>query len=292
MPTVEETQAAAAVMAANNPYVNQQPQQSAPPPQQQPAQQQPAQGQAPTGQQPSGQQQPAQQPHPDFAKGPAQPGEHRPANIWIPPDEWAQTQAEIRSMREWKQKHDQELEAKERERLKVMAEKGQIEQALNEVNAMHEKKQHELQTKLEQRERAWLAEKTTQAINEVMAGRTFIGQNEEARNRTAGMVRKLLELEIESVIGPTGAPITRDRVTLRPAADYLKERLTSPESEFAAFLAPNKPSGGSGTDGTRPPATPNTPPPVALSPDETVKAWQATKQPIASFGLFPQQRKA
>lgn len=106
------------------------------------------------------------------------------------------------------------------------------------------------------------------------------------------MVRKLLELEIESVIGPEGAPITRDRTTLRPAADYLKERLTSSESEFAAFLAPNKPSGGSGTDGTRPPATPNTPPPVAMSPDETVKAWQATKQSVPSFGLFPQQRKA
>lgn len=174
-----------------------------------------------------------------------------------------------------------------------MAEKGQIEQAFTEMKAINDRKQQELQAKLEQRERVWLEKERTQVINEVMAGRNFLGKDEEARMRTANMVRKLLELEIEAIINPaTGEPNVRDRKTLRPAIEYLKERLTAPDSEFAALLAPNKPSGGSGTDGTRPPATPNTPPPVAMSPDETVKAWQAMKQPITAVGLSPILRQA
>jgi hypothetical protein len=189
--------------------------------------------------------------HPDFAKPPAVQGENRQANIWVPPDVWAQQQQQIQELRQWKDQHDKVLEAKENERLKIMAEKGQIEQAFTESNAAHDKRLTEVKAQLDQRERAWLDEKRNQAINEAMTGRIFVGQDDNARTRTAAMVRTLLEREVEAVIGPSGAPIVRDRTTLRPAAEYLRERLTAPDSEFAVLLAPSKSGGGAGTDGTR-----------------------------------------
>jgi hypothetical protein len=167
------------------------------------------------------------------------------------PDEWAAHQQEVKTLKEWKQQNDQILEMKENERLRALAEKGQVEQAFNEVKTANEKRMAELNTRLEQRERAWLDERRTQTINEAMAGLIFVGKDDEARSRTAAMVRRLLELDIEAVIGPTGAPNVRDRKTLQPASDYLKMRLTAPDSEFAALLAPRAPGGGSGTDGTR-----------------------------------------
>jgi hypothetical protein len=229
---------------------------------------------------------PLTQPHPELSRPPASTN-----NVWIPPDQWASTQEQLRTLKEWKDQNDQILEMKENERLRIMAEKGQVEEAFKQVNLINERKMSEMRTQLEQRERSWLEEKRTQAINEVMAGRQFIGKDDEARTRTAAMVRKLLELEVEAIIGPSGAPLVRDRVTLRPAADYLRERLTAPESEFAALLAPNKPGGGSGTDGTRPPATPTTAPQAPMSPEETIRAWQASATTPA-IGLFAQQKKA
>lgn len=277
MPTAEETAAAAASLTPPNPYVQ--------PPVQ--PQGQPAQGQQPPQGQP-----PPTQPHPDFARPPAQQGEQRSANIWVKPEEWTAQQARLQALEEYKSQQDQIMELKEAERLRIMAEKGQVEEAFKQMKAMSDKSLQTIQAERDQIKQAWLSKEKTLVVNEVLAGRQFVGKDAEARNRTATAVRKVLELDLEAVIGPDGAPVVRDRQTLEPAIEFLRKRLDSPDWEFNGLLAPNKPGGGSGTDGTRPPATPNTPPPVAMSPEETVKAWQATKQAVPSLGLFPQQRKA
>ena len=87
---------------------------------------------------------------------------------------------------------------------------------------------------------------------------------------------------METVRDPQGTPLTRSRSDLRPAADYLKARLESPELAFF-FAASSR--GGSGSDGTRPPAPPQ-PPAAVLAPDQQVKAWQASNGTPA-FGLAP-----
>jgi hypothetical protein len=228
---------------------------------------------------------PATPAHPDFARPPAAAGENRQSNIWVPPDVWAQMQQRDVEYQKREVEHQKMLEAKENERLKAMAEKGQIEQAFTESNAAHDRKYAELKTQKDQREQAWLDERRTQTINEAISGLIFVGQDDAARSRTAAMVRRLLELDIEAVIGPTGAPMVRDRKTMQPATEYLRARLTAPDSEFAALLAPNA-RGGSGTDGTRPPANPTTAPPPKLTVDETVKLWQASQQ-SPGIGLSP-----
>jgi hypothetical protein len=282
MPTLEETQAAATALAAASPYVPPQGLQQQPP-------QPPAQ---PQGNQPPQGQQPQTQPHPDFAKPPAQAGESRSANIWVKPEEWTAQQSRLQALEEYKAQQDQIAELKEAERLRLLAEKGQVEEAFKQMKAMSDKTLQTIQAERDQIRVSWLNEKRVQAVNEALAGRQFVGKDAEARNRTAAAIRKVLELDLEAIIGPDGAPIVRDRATLEPAVEFLRKRLDSPDWEFNGLLAPNKPSGGSGTDGTRPPATPNTPPPAAMSPEETVKAWQATKQAVPSLGLFPNQRKA
>jgi hypothetical protein len=201
------------------------------------------------------------------------------------PDQWAAHQQHVQSLEESKRLHDKMLEEKEGERLRLMAEKGQIEQAFKEMRTTWEQKQQETQARLVERERAWLNERRTQVINEVMTGRSFVGADEQARVRTANMVRRLLEQEIEAVIGPDGAPDVRHRSSLRPARDYLLEKFTSPDSELSVLLAPSRSSGGAGTDGTRPPANPNNTPPEPGSIADQVAKFNASRN--SAWGLAP-----
>ncbi len=70
------------------------------------------------------------------------------------------------------------------------------------------------------------------------------------------MVRRLLEGEVEAIRDDRGKPVIRHKTTLKPASEFLKERLDSPA--FAVFFAATH-RGGSGTDGARPAAaTPKT----------------------------------
>lgn len=250
-------------VAATNPHVQ--------PPQQAMQQPAPAQQQAP----------PAQPPHPDLQRPPAGNGESREAPIWVKPSDWTEQQNRIRELTEFKRGYDRELELKESERVRIMAEKGQIEEAFKQDRDRHEKKYAELQQRAEVVERNWLNKERSLTINEALAGREFLGDPVE----TAQMVRELLEREVEAIIGTDGKPYVRDVVTLRPAADYLKERLAS--SRFKLFFKAST-GGGSGTDGTRTDATMANNPAPRLSPEETIKAWQ-NSEPKPAFGLHRRQ---
>ncbi len=129
-----------------------------------------------------------------------------------------------------------------------------MDEALKQLNDNYSKKIAEYAEKARTIETSWLDERLSTQIDAVLAGRAFVGADPTA---TAAMVRRLLKDEIEAVRDDKGSPVIRDRKTLRPAAEYLKERLDSPD--FAVFFAATN-RGGAGTDGARPAAaTPNTP---------------------------------
>jgi hypothetical protein len=191
-------------------------------------------------------------PHPDLAKPPAAPGEQRVQPIWVAPDDWSRQQNEMRALREFKAEADKATERAEAERIKLLTDKGQIEEAYGSLKSRYEAKLAAETTRAQTVEKQWLEEKRTTEVDRALAGRAFSGVDP---NATAALVRRLLGEEIEAVLGPEGKPDIRDRKTLRPAADYLKERLDSPDLAIF-FAATNR--GGAGTDGARPAAaTPN-----------------------------------
>lgn len=187
-------------------------------------------------------------PHPDFRSEPARPGEARPSPIWVSPDDWTRQQGELQALRTFKAEQDRKFEEAEQAKVRAMAEKGQIEEAFKLQNARYEAKLHEYATQAREIETGWLEERRNAAIAESLTGKTFAGADP---SKTAAMVRRLLEAEVEAVREGQGAPVIRDRQTLRPAGEYLKERLESPE--FAVFFTATH-RGGAGADGARPAA--------------------------------------
>lgn len=189
---------------------------------------------------------PATPADPNLTKTPAKEGE-APRPIWVMPEVWTQTQDENRQLKAKLAELDRQAELATAERQRQEAEKGGYEKAVTEIRTTFDRKlEAERQARVAMEEK-WLGEKRQAAINEALAGRQFTGDPAI----TSRMLRQLLESEVEAVLGPNGEPQIRDRVTLRPAADYLKERLESPA--LGIFFAAQT-RGGSGTDGTRTPA--------------------------------------
>ena len=200
---------------------------------------------------------------PPFQEPPAGPGERRVAPIWMAPEDFTRTQNELRTLREYKAEQEKLAELAEADRVKLLTDKGQIEEAYNMQKLRYEQKLTEASTRAQTIEKQWLEEKRVAAINEALEGRQFAGVDPKA---TAKLVRTLLESEIEAVMGEGASPVIRDRKTLRPAVDYLPERLNSPD--LALFFKAET-RGGAGTDGTRTPA--NQPKPA----EGSYEAWAA-----------------
>ena len=154
-------------------------------------------------------------------------------------------EAERLELLKFKQDAQKQFEAKEAERLAALAKAGKIEEALTETRNQGEVKHREAEQRYQALETAWLTEKKTAEIAGALNGKTFTGPDPA---KTAALVRRLLADEIEAARDTQGNPIVYDRTTRRPAADYLKERLESPE--FSVFFASTQ-RGGAGTDGTR-----------------------------------------
>ena len=214
--------------------------------QQQQQQQQPQQGQQ------QGQQQAQQQPpHPDLQKPPAAPGEARPAPVWVPPDEFASTQRELAELRRFRETVEQERTTAEAERIKALASEETMRKEIDKLHGTYQANlTKERQEKLEVQQR-WLNTTRDQTIASVLAGVRFAGQNP---NETADLARRILESEVEAVLDAMGNPVVRDRQTHRPAIDYLRERLASPQ--FALFLEANNRGGTAGAGGGQYPANP------------------------------------
>jgi hypothetical protein len=170
------------------------------------------------------------------------------------------------------------LEAKENERLKVMAEKGQAEQALAELR---EKMADELRA---ERERANALEahilngEKTNVITGGLLGTEFVSE------AAANHVRMILEPRFEAVRDAAGKVTVRDKQTLKPATEVIKEWLSSDE---AAHFRKASTQGGAGAKGTdiRPSANPGQQPTDAASMLIELARTQHAQRDDSYFGL-------
>lgn len=213
-----------------------------------------------------------------------QPAADAPKPIVLLPDDYSALQRELLELRNFRTQTQAQVEAAEAERLKVLAAKGQAEDAMNQLKSAYETKVGALQSRAETIEQQWLSEKKTGAIAAALSGLEFAGVDPTV---TAKHVRQLLEGEIESVLDRDGRPTVRDRQTLQPAEKYLRERLASPE--FALYL---KPTGrpGSGADGSRPAhqhGAGGEPKPGSL--EAIVADWRGRQGQYQSMGLHRAQ---
>ena len=227
---------------------------------------------------------PASAPHSDFARPPvgAPGGPPAPPTIPLTVEEYQRLRSLEKQLEEFQRLQQSALEAKEAERLRLLAEKGQIEEALAQQRTAWEQKHTEVLSRYTQLEHQVHAERKNTAIVEAFHGRSFVGETPEQRSATAAMVRRLLQEDFETTRDATGALVVREKVTGRLAADVLRERLDSPQ--FAIFFAPSS-RGGSGADGTRPPANPQSTQPGSL--DAIAADWRNRQTQYQSFGLRP-----
>jgi hypothetical protein len=190
---------------------------------------------------------------------------------------YAAQNAELARLREFQKGVQAQLDAKEKERLKILGEKEGVEKALAEQAGAWEKKHAEVIAERAAVESAWLAEKTNAAINEALAGRQY---NSEDPAETAKLVRGILALELEAVRGPDGQPVVRHKGTLKPAADYLKERLDS--KALAGLFKPTS-AAGAGGSGSQPANGTPAPPPEPGSVQDQLLKYMAARSP--AWGL-------
>lgn len=132
-----------------------------------------------------------------------------------------------------------------------------------------EQKHAEAVTRYSQLEQQVHSERKNTAIAEASYGRSFVGETSEQRGATAAMVRRVLADDFETTRDASGALVARNKVSGRPAAEDLRERLDSPQ--FAIFFAPSSHC-GSGSDGTRPLASPQSTQPGSL--ESIVSEWR------------------
>jgi hypothetical protein len=218
----------------------------------------------------------------DQNSSPPNPGGPAPATIPLSVDEYQRLRSLEKQLEEVQRAQQATLEDKEAERLRALAEKGQIEDALAQQRKAWEQKHADAMSRYTQLEQQIHAERKNSAIAEAFHGRTFVGDTPEQRTATAAMVRRLLNDEFETTRDASGGLIVREKVSGRPATEVLRERLDSPE--FAIFFAPSS-HGGSGADATRPSLTSLPGQPGSL--DAIVSAWRNRQSQYQSFGLHP-----
>jgi hypothetical protein len=205
-----------------------------------------------------------------------------PTTIPLTVEEYQRLRSVEQQLEELRQAQQSALDAKEAERLKVLAEKGQIEEALNQQRTAWEQKHAEALARYSQLEQQVRTERKNAVITEAFQGRSFAGAAPEQKAATAAMVRRLLQDDFETMQDASGALAVREKVSGRPATEVLRERLDSPQ--FAIFFAPSS-RGGSGSDGTRLPANPAPSQPGSL---EAIAAdWRNRQSRYQSFGLHP-----
>jgi hypothetical protein len=211
-------------------------------------------------------------------------GADAPGSSTIPlsVEEYQRLRSLEKQIEEFRNLHQSALESKEAERLRVLAEKGQIEEALAQQRKTWEQKHAEAVNRYAQLEQQIHAERTSTAIAEAFSGRTFVGETPDQRAAAAAMVRRLLQDDFETTRDASGSLVVRDKVSGRPAAEVLRERLNAPQ--FAIFFAPSS-RGGSGSEGSRLPAhlQPNQP----GSLEAIVSDWRNRQSQYQSFGLRP-----
>lgn len=228
-------------------------------------------------------------PHPDLTRPPtgAPGGPEIPPTIPLTLEEYHRLRGLEKQIADFQASQQAAIDAKEQERVRALAEKGEIEKALELQRQQLEGKLGEATTRYTQLEQQVFSESKNAVIAQAFANRVFVGATPEQQSATASMVRRLLQDDFEATRDATGAVQVLERASRRPAAQVITEKLNS--SEFAIFFTPTH-RGGSGSDASRAPATSQQPGSYFEQVVTDFKTRQAT-QGIPAFGLRPVTRK-
>lgn len=177
------------------------------------------------------------------------------------------------------------MDAKEAEKLRALAEKGQVEEALKQQRESWERKHADAVAQYNKLEKQTFSERKNAVIASALSGRQFVGDTPEAQAETANLVRRLIQDDFEVQRDASGELVVRERQTGRPATDVLKEKLSS--STFSIFFAPSG-KAGTGDGGSRPAPTPEVRLPGSpLTVNDIAADWAKRQNEYQSFGLRP-----
>lgn len=207
-------------------------------------------------------------PPPAAVAPPATPPATPPAEQMIPVPfaEYSRLRDADRLLGEFKANEKEKLEAKETERLKVLAEKEGVERALAEQKERLTKEKDDERAERLKLDRSYLDEKRGNVVAELLGGYKL-------RPHAAGFVRRELEGRLSATRDAAGTIAVRD-ANGRTAADVVKDVMGSPE--FALFLEPSS-AGGAGGSGTTPPADPQPDAPAVNMGLQIIQAARAKK---------------
>lgn len=193
-----------------------------------------------------------------------------PATVTLPADELASLYDARRKLSDFEVNQQKALEAKEQERLLVVAQKGDVDKAFEKFKGDAGAKYTTLEQKFLDRERSLV-------VAEALNGRTFVSAD------AATQARELLGHRIESVLGADGSVIVRDKLTGKPAAGVIKELLDSPA--FAHYQPARTQGGAGGGGGDPPPDGGQGPKPGSI--EAIAASYKKSQGEYASWGLGP-----
>jgi hypothetical protein len=214
---------------------------------------------------------------------PAEPGKG-PQVISVLPDDWKAMHERLAKFEQREAERQREIDTQQKAALEAQAAKDGTQKQFQEYQSAQELRFNEMKGKFDVQEREILTEKLNGVIAEALGGIKLVPAPGVDPSVIYGQVKRLLMDEIEATKDATGRPTVRDKKTFRPALEYLKERLASPE--YAIYLAPTT-KGGSGTGPAAQNRPPGTPAPEAGSLENIVNEWKTRQNQFQSFGLRP-----
>ncbi len=205
--------------------------------------------------------------------------------IVVSADEWNELRGYKTQLAQIQADKARELEAKEQERLKILAEKEGAEKALEAQRTGLESKLTAAEQRAQQIERRMLDANKSAVIAQALAGVTFAGDTAEDQAEAAAQLRLLLERDVEASLDANGNVLVRDRTTGRPADQVLREALAG--KKFAHFLARKGGDGTGGGGGDRTGKTEETEGVKPGSLEAIAAEYKANQAKYQSMGLYP-----
>lgn len=208
-----------------------------------------------------------------------------PGHLVVPQDEWNRLRTVETNLAQIEREKAAEVELKEAERLRAIAEKEGAEAALAAQKNTLETKLSASEQRYQQLERQTLETHRDTILAQAFAGRVFSGETSEDQAEMAADLRELLEKKYESKRDQSGKIVVIDKATGLPAALSLRNLLDG--KRYASFFAPKGKGGGTGGGGgDKPPKdTPADEAPKPGSYAEIVANIAAQKAQRKSVGL-------
>lgn len=160
---------------------------------------------------------------------------------------------QAKTLPELRTAHEAAMQAKEAERLQVLAERDGAVQILGSERQSWGDQQRALEARVNEATSAAAASRQRHldhvkavALADALAGCVWSGESPEVRAKVAARFRRDLEPSFE-VIEENGQAIVKEKATGRPISEVIPAILAAPDSQI--YFAPSS-RGGSGTDGT------------------------------------------